>query len=195
MEFNTGCMLIFGLPAEELAAGAKGELKMRLKTEGLCSALGEGGGIGLEVAIHCLGAEPHECVWGVVLESDYVGAVEVDVPALSEKVAWAGETFKKMTGLEGRLFVSADVTFDPADYGTLFPPHDPAHSLINGMPLRAYLAAHAPPVPGDFAPLHKTKVVTTAGGLKQVVPCLEAQADTLVRWRLHYADMMIEALR
>lgn len=65
----------------------------------------------------------------------------------------------------------------------------------DGMSLRAYLAAHAPPVPSDFAPLSKTRVVTTAYGMKQIVPDLESQADTLVRWRLHYADMMIEALK
>ena len=72
----------------------------------------------------------------------------------------------------------------------------PGHMTVyGGMTLRAYLAAHAPPAPGDFAPLRKSMVVTREDGLKEIVPGNEAQADTLVRWRIHYADMMIEALK
>lgn len=72
----------------------------------------------------------------------------------------------------------------------------PGHMTVyGGMTQRAYLAAHAPVVPGDFAPLRKSKVIGLGGGRKQIVDAYEAQADTLVRWRLHYADMMIEALK
>ena len=72
----------------------------------------------------------------------------------------------------------------------------PGHMTVyGGMTQRAYLAAHAPVVPGDFAPLRKSTVIDLGGGRKQIVGAHEAQADTLVRWRLHYADMMIEALK
>ena len=78
-------------------------------------------------------------------------------------------------------------------YGeSILPGHMASHC---GMTKREYLAAHAPVVPGDFAPLRKRKVIDLGGGRKQIVDAHEAQADTLVRWRLHYADMMIEALK
>lgn len=64
-----------------------------------------------------------------------------------------------------------------------------------GMTLRAYFAAHAPMVPADF---ERKKVVCVvardAAGSKFVKERLELNCEVEIRWRWHYADMMLEAM-
>jgi len=68
-------------------------------------------------------------------------------------------------------------------------------ALPTGMTLRAYFAAHAPDVPGDFQQRRKTVVVDTGMGLKRIESGLESRLEWIVRWRLEYADAMIKAFK
>ena len=110
MGIDTGCMLIVGLPAEELEAGVTGELKEKLEKEGFYDAFSEDGGIGLESASPFFDAGYDDRIWGIGLAAGSWVAKEIDIAALPQQVAEARAKFKKLTGLEGRLFISAHVT-------------------------------------------------------------------------------------
>lgn len=56
--------------------------------------------------------------------------------------------------------------------------YGPAASVHEGMSLRVWFATHAPDVPGDFE---------WAAGETDT-------AQRMVRWRWHYADMMIRTM-
>ena len=195
MRVNTECVLIFGLPASELEEGVTGDLRDTLSDVGLEATFGSNFDDGLEWAAPHLDADAVDCVWGVVLAASSGMGGEIDLAKLPEEVAEASIEVKKITGLEGRLFISADVSRDPtagwvtSGFRAASPRPDDRASL------RAYLAAHAPEVPNDFVRLSVNKVSVRIDGLKQIGPAIEPYANTLVRWRLHYADMMIEALK
>ena len=110
MGIDTGCMLILGLPAEELADGVTGELKEKLEKEDFYEAFSEDGGIGLESASPFFDADYNERIWGIGLAAGSWAAKEIDIAALPQQVAEAQAKFKALTGMEGRLFISANVT-------------------------------------------------------------------------------------
>lgn len=110
MGIDTGCMLILGLPAEELEAGVSDELKQKVKDEGFYETFSEDEGIGLESASPFFDAGYDERIWGIGLAAEFWGAKEIDIAALPQQVAEAQAKFKALTGLEGRLFISAHVT-------------------------------------------------------------------------------------
>ena len=68
---------------------------------------------------------------------------------------------------------------------------------FNGISLRAYFAAHAPEVPGDFERRTVEVVVDDLFGpvRKRVERAPETRLQQLVRWRLAYADAMLKALK
>lgn len=109
MGIDTGCKLIFGLPADELAAGVNDELK-RLAEEGFYEAFSEDGVLGLESASPFFDSGYDERIWGIGLAAESWAPVEIDIATLPQKIAGAQAKFKELTGLEGRLFVSAHVT-------------------------------------------------------------------------------------
>lgn len=66
----------------------------------------------------------------------------------------------------------------------------------SGISLRTYLAANAPPVPGDF--LRRTDiecVYERAGGRKEIGTRSETTLELTARWCLAYADAMIKELK
>lgn len=84
--------------------------------------------------------------------------------------------------------------------------HDPAFPRVEpgitgeptfvayGLSVRDYFAAHAPDVPDSFPPLavRKLEIVEDYGGLKrQRVRTQENYEERMIRWRWHYADLMV----
>ena len=68
--------------------------------------------------------------------------------------------------------------------------------VATGMTLRAYFAAHAPEVPNGFMHRSVEAVHTDVfSGFKSVRRETEPRIDTIVRWRLAYADAMLKALK
>ncbi len=110
MGIDTGCMLIVGLPADELVAGLPAELQQKVNRAGLWEVVSEGGDLGLHRASPYFDAGVDECVWGVSLAAEYWRAIEIDAGTLPQKIAEAQATFKAKTGLDGKLYVSAHVT-------------------------------------------------------------------------------------
>lgn len=110
MGIDTGCMLIVGLPADELEAGLSDELKQRIKGEGFYEVVSEDGELKLSSASPYFDSSYDERLWGISLASEYWAYKEIDIATLPQKIVEAQAAFKAKTGLEGRLFVSPHVT-------------------------------------------------------------------------------------
>jgi hypothetical protein len=103
MGIRTSAVLIVGLPHDEI-----------IETPGIITALEVDGkdfyevceDIGIYSASPYYDASEDDRIWGVVVE----GEGEVDIALLHQKILDAQETFERLTGAEGRLFVSPNVT-------------------------------------------------------------------------------------
>ena len=109
MGVSIDCMLIVGLHAEELRAGLPQDLRDRIEEEGFYDVVSEDGTLGLRSASPYFDSESDSRIWGISILSEYWGAIEVpdDLPALA---LVAKDKFKSITGLDGRLYFSANVT-------------------------------------------------------------------------------------
>lgn len=79
------------------------------------------------------------------------------------------------------------------DGGPAFPVFFRDIKGMDGMSLRDYFAAHAPEVPPDFNRLSQTTVVNDGYDRKRVSNMVEPYTTWMVRWRWHYADLMLKA--
>ncbi|KVP77502.1 hypothetical protein WJ92_02675 [Burkholderia ubonensis] len=61
-----------------------------------------------------------------------------------------------------------------------------------GMSLRDYFAAHAPAVPADFKAI-MVPSLESGGRLTRAVKRPESETERIIRWRWHYADMVLRA--
>lgn len=110
MGVDTGCMLILGLPADELKAGLGPELQAKIEELGFYDVVSEDGELGLQGASPYYDSDSGSRVWGVSLAREYWGAIEIKLDELQPKIDAARAEFKELTGLEGKLFVSPHVT-------------------------------------------------------------------------------------
>jgi hypothetical protein len=78
-------------------------------------------------------------------------------------------------------------------YASAFPV--PYQVRREGMSLRAYFAAHAPEVPGDFVRMDVPCSRDMGGGRMASGTRFETHLEWIVRWRLAYADAMLKALK
>jgi len=113
MGISTGCAIVVGFQGEDLYDLLSPELQARIDEEGWWAVVGEEGTLGLDGYSPAFNCDPQYNYWGVRVYSTYSHGEEIGTDAFDDfrgKVESARARFKAITGLDGKLYMTPNVS-------------------------------------------------------------------------------------